>query len=190
MSKIICQSGCTAENPDFEFDNCNPEIVAGGSFRLYMFNDGQSFPDPTIMGSAAALAAYSARASNTSNNADAIRFLTINGDLPIATKNELKISDNRTRTVNKDYVFNFEIDELNDTNRLAIQQLQCGWTGRIVFENDTLLWGGIDEFSEGVLASLDIDLEIPRDNKDITRYKGTLKWTNRHLMHSVENFIR
>jgi hypothetical protein len=162
-----CPDDCTGL-PLVDFDVCAPEIHYGEVSKIYIAAaDADPFTNIEL------LPEWTARLSETSVDPDAIRPLTVLGDLPVAEQSELTISGDRTVVGYKQFVLNFEVDETNGVNYNFMLTAECNLSFLIWFEtSDGVMYGG----NEGILATVRLSLMIPRERTDIVKYMGTAKW--------------
>ena len=114
MSVLIypdCPTDCGGALPAVSFDDCAPAIHYGEVSKLYLANvEAADFTNVEL------LSEWTTRLTADGTNADAIRELTVIGDLPEAERTEITISGDRTIAGVKNFTMNFEIDETNVTN--------------------------------------------------------------------------
>jgi len=163
-----CPINCEGVLVPVDFDICAPEVHYGEVSKIYIAAvDAADFTNIEL------LAEWTARLSETSVDPDAIRPLTVLGDLPVAEQSEVPISGDRIIVGAKQFTLTFEIDETNSINYNMLLTSECNLTFKMWFEtSDGMMYGG----NEGIIASLRLNLMIPRERTDIVKYMGTLKW--------------
>jgi hypothetical protein len=171
MSVLItptCPVSCEGVLVPVDFDLCAPEVHYGEVSKIYIAAvDAADFANIEL------LAEWTARLSETLVDPNAIRPLTVLGDLPVAEQTEISISGDRTIVGFKQFTLTFEIDETSSINYNFLLTSECNLTFKIWFEtSDGQMYGG----NEGIIASLRLNLMIPRERTDIVKYMGTLKW--------------
>jgi len=181
---ITCPDFCTTSVPQMLFSNCSPTTRAGGVDRIYMAN-----PDEINSGTFdwADPADWAAKISNTATALDSIRELTVLGDKPAPEVTERTISDNRKSIVSRAHTLNFTIDDITLENYEWVRSVQCGSTFAVWYTSDggNLLFGGQD----GVQATINTWLEIPRDNTELMVINGSLSWTDKNDPAAIANPI-
>ena len=172
---ITCPVGCEGALVPVNFDLCAPEVHYGEVSKIYLADaDAASFVSYAAIETAAA---WQARIDltdpQTTTGPNVIRVLTVLGDLPVAEQTEISISGDRTIVGAKQFTLTFEIDETNAYNYNFLLTSECNLTFKMWFEtSDGMMYGGLD----GIIASLRLNLMIPRARTDIVKYMGTLKW--------------
>lgn len=171
MSVLIypdCPSDCGGALPAVSFDDCAPAIHYGEVSKLYLANvEAADFTNVEL------LSEWTTRLTADGTNPDAIRELTVIGDLPEAERTEIAISGDRTIAGVKNFTMNFEIDETNVTNYNFLLTTECNLKFKMWFEtSDGILYGG----NEGIEASILMNLVIPRERTDVVKYMGQAKW--------------
>jgi len=164
---ITCQDFCTVEVPKVNFSACSPVVRLGEISKIYIANPEEPISDW------ADPAAWSARLDDSATGTDKIRTLIVEGDMPAAESSTLAISAGRTQQGKKSFTVNFSIDDLSDENIDAQRQFDCGGTFLVWLETyDGQLIGGPD----GISASINMDVIIPRSRDEKQTIQGTLKW--------------
>lgn len=173
MSLPICPTDCTSNLPDYQFDNCNPEINNGEIAWVYYTTD----EDGNGLANAGDALEWDSRLSQSGAGANMIRALRVIGEFPAVGDNEKEISGGRVKDGVKDFIIQGDIDETNQVNHNALRSTECN-TGsqRVWFETrDGLLYGGNDGIRN---AKLKIKLNIPKAYTDIILFPWTVKWKN------------
>lgn len=170
MSRIdpTCQDGCNVRPPDLSFTDCDPEVHEGEIDRLYFMSLGGA-----PLTNVDSLAEWNSRLSNTSTSINAIRFMNVVGEKPVAEGEVIKISRNRKITMHKAHTINFDVDETNQENYDALRELECG--GNFLWWYQTaggLLYGGTD----GIEAYVNLNDMIPKDRAELNIFQGVLTW--------------
>ena len=163
-----CPESCGGALPAVSFDDCAPAIHYGEVSKLYLANvEADDFTNVEL------LSEWTARLTANGTDPDAIRELTVIGDLPEAERTEIAISGDRTIAGVKNFTMNFEIDETNVTNYNFLLTTECNLKFKMWFEtSDGILYGG----NEGIEASILMNLVIPRERTDVVKYMGQAKW--------------
>ena len=106
-----CPESCGGALPAVSFDDCAPAIHYGEVSKLYLANvEAANFTNVEL------LSEWTTRLSENSTDANAIREITVIGDLPEAERTEIAISGDRTIAGVKNFTMNFEIDETNGSS--------------------------------------------------------------------------
>ena len=108
---------------------------------------------------------------NRATTAPYLREFYISGDQPLPTANTFtwKGTD---YTINKDYVFNFDIIDANQANYDFVRQTGCQIDVWAAWDTDG---GSLLGF---VRATLNIDPEFLRGDTSLETYRGSLTWTH------------
>lgn len=168
--EIECADDCESPLPVVEFNICAPVTNFGQIAKMYITNDGYPLTDEND------LAEWILRANLPENDPARILELSVIGDKPLPTANEIELSRGRTANGAKDHIINFRIDETNSANYEAMRQFECGLTVRVWYETfGGLLYGGLT----GVLASIMLGDVIPESTAELITYQGTLKWKSK-----------
>lgn len=164
----VCPENCEGALPPVLFDDCAPEIHYGQIVKLYLANaEAADFTNVEL------LSEWTTRLSADSTDPDAIRELTVIGDLPEPERTEQTISGDRIITGQKQFTMNFEVDETNVVNYEFMLTTECNLKFKLWAEmSDGILYGG----NEGILASVLMNLLLPRERTDVVKYMGTAKW--------------
>jgi len=163
----VCPTGCSATLGTTENDECNPETNGAQIGKLYFTNIGNPLADWT------SAVEWNGRLSDSSANADAIRTLHVVASKPVPASDEKEISLGRKVTGKKTHIVNYKVDETNITNHEFLRQNECG--GNYLFWYETvegLLFGG----TEGIEASMMMDMDIPEALTDLIIFSGKLEW--------------
>lgn len=155
---VACPTDCTtpSEFPTTLINECPDaiDLVESEICTIYVSDidaNGEATAKPATITDAAAWATV------LGNGAGTLRKLNVIGDMPLATKNQVKISKRRTKNGRKSFVVNADIDEFNATNYEMARNLECGYVGRIWIE----IYGGyIFGGADGIKAEL-ADINIP-----------------------------
>ncbi len=168
-----CPTGCTTPLPIVSFDDCNPEIQSGEVSKIYLANADQPFTDVED------IAEWTERLSNSAEDDESIRTLTVAGDKPKPSSTKIDISGGRKVTLSRDHVLNADIDETNDTNHDFVRTLQCGGQYLMWYETSAgkYIYGG----NEGILVTIEPDMVIPRSRGEKIVYQLTMDWKSMFL---------
>jgi hypothetical protein len=168
------------------FNECSPEWHRGQIDRIYVMSVDYPVLTNPKTNPAGFLVEMTARVSNSSVLANAIRVFTVIGEKPEPEKTVVALSNNRNITTSKKHTLPFKIDETSQANRDAVLQWECGNKFRILYENDGLLWyeenNGI-----GIEASLGADFIIPPDRSAVDVIQGSFTWENKFSPESCDN---
>jgi hypothetical protein len=162
---------CETQLPKPKFSLCDPEVNFGQIQKLYLTNPGYPLTDVED------LEEWTDRLSNTSDDVDAIREITVIGEKPEAEETSIQISLNRTVSGPMNHTIPFEIDETNDTNYAWMRSYQGG-PREVTFwyENEAgKIFGG----DSGIRASISVKYVTPRESTDLEKIMGSLTWKNK-----------
>lgn len=177
MALPTCETGCNTSVPAALFNECQPEVNAAEISKIYLTQKGNPLADWTDSSEwTSRLMTYDASASSYAD--DAILELTVLGDKPAPTMNEVPVSGDRTVSFNNEHVVNFTIDETNAVNREWARQMQCNGGNQYLAYFTTsggIMFGG-ENGTDGIPANVKVHTEIVRDRNDIIRINGTLTW--------------
>ena len=151
---------------DVSFNDCAPVRHWGEVSKLFLADASfAGFSDVSQ------LAEWTTNLSDTADNK--IRTLIGIGDLPEPEISEVETSGDRIARGFKTFTLPFEIDETNDTNYNFLLLAECGQKFRLWFQTrDGQLYGGND----GILASFNANLLIPRSKKELSKFMTVSKW--------------
>jgi hypothetical protein len=175
MSVII--PGCPLNCSDFvlpqaEADECAPDWSFGQIDHIYMAP--QDAPAFTNYGS---LAEWTTRLSNTSFDANAVRFFHVIGDMPEAETSEIQISLDRMIQVQKTFVINARTEETGSLNHEFLRFLECGVFVRIWWTaGNKYIYGGND----GIEVSVKANEIIPESREELITIQFTFTWKSKH----------
>ena len=166
-----CPGDCNFDVPEFEMDDCNPDIDEGQISQLFIAkNDAADFVDWT------ALSEWTTRKSNVSPDDDAIRYINIIGDLPAPETNEVEISKKRKIVINRGWVLNFRTEETSVANYNAMRTIQCGSYYKIWFESGKYLYGDNSGIANSFINWSEV---IPEDYNEFKTIQGTVSWDSK-----------
>ena len=170
MSVVTCLEDCDFNLPATSFAECNPEVNLSQIAKIYVAKpEAASFSDPYD------ITEWNTRLSETANDADSIRPLTVIGDKPLPEKTEKTISGNRIVVTDKKHTLNFDIDESNAINHEFVRGSKCIKSVKFWYETiGGKLFGGPD----GINGTIAVDMTLGRADGDIILYQGTLKWSD------------
>ena len=174
----VCPTGCTGILPQLDFDYCDPVLGFGEITHVFLATvDAECFTDE------ASLAEWLARLSNTSADPDAIRFMHVKADKPLAEREEVEISLGRKIKSPATFTLNIDVDDVSDLNHDFMRASQCNQVFRMWYVAAGWLFGGVC----GVEANLNLDYVIERGTKSIHRITGTAKWDAEYSPERVAN---
>lgn len=163
-----CPDGCDFQLPVLSFDICTPSVAFGEITHLYIAaGDAAGFTDVTD------LAEWTARLSDDSVDADAIRTLHVIADLPAASAEEIVISLGRKVYSPADHVINVEIDDVSDSTYEFARATSCNTGYKVWFATPEYIFGG----TEGIDAMLNLRPQIERGIKSVNKLVGTVTWS-------------
>lgn len=169
----ICVAGCAAPLPVVSFDNCTPEVnLSEIEYLLVANSDAEAFTDITDP------VEWTARLSNTSTDANAIRQFRVTGDMPAATDQEVTISGNRKVVIDRTNTVNADIDESNDINHEAFRLMQCGGQFKYWFVTRS---GHVFGGNAGISGSLKVGLVLARGESAFHTYPLVGTWQNKFM---------
>lgn len=171
MSLVLtCPQGCAFQLPSFEQDLCTPNVSFGEITHFYVAaGDAPPFTDVTD------LAEWTARLSDDSTDADAIRTLFVIADLSAATAEEIAISVNRKVYSPADHVINLEVDDITDSVYEFARATSCNLQYRVWVATPSHIYGG----NEGTLGMLNLRPVIERGAKSVNKLVGTFQWSSK-----------
>lgn len=170
MSILIptCPTDCTTLLPEMQFNYCAPTIIYGEIDRLFI---ALATADPFI--DVESDVEWTARLSNTSNDANAIRYMDVIASKPAPEYTEIDISLDRKISPYKSHTIEFKVDDITELNYEFMRQLECGGTFKFWYKtSDGKLFGGTD----GIDVQIKADLVIPDTNEQISNIEGTVSW--------------
>lgn len=166
--------------PIVSFDDCAPEIKSSQLQKLYVaLYTAPAFTNWKNGNQ------WAARISADSQDANAIRELTIIGDVPAPSASEKDVSGGRKIAVNTEYTVNFDIDDTRPLNYEFVRASQCGIGLKVrawYYTGGGMLFGG----NSGIRATMRINPVYGRGD-EIEKYTGTLKWYENESPERTEN---
>lgn len=163
----ICPEDCGDNSAQVEFDECAPEVHEGQIAKIYRTNVGNPLVDWTDP------LEWAARLDDTAASADAILTFHVIGDKPAPTSTPIDISLGRKALGKKEHVINYAVDETNDTNHEFLRTNECGGNALFWYETlEGLLFGG----TEGIEATMFMDMVIPESDTELITFSGTIEW--------------
>lgn len=168
MSLPNCPQGCESNIPVVEFDKCSPDVKNGQIEYIFITKLGE----PLVNWRSEL--EWDSRIDNSGSAANAIRMLTVIGEMPIPESSEKEISSGRKVQGVRKFIINADIDEMNDTNHNLIRELQCNSGKRLVWfqTRDGLLFGD----TSGVEANIKADIIIPKSYTDLILGQLVIEW--------------
>lgn len=179
-----CPTDCsTVSLPSVDFPSCTEAIYEELSeiCGIYMINESSVTPgDPAVVPADwTSLPAWETVLAQT--GADKIRYLVGIGDLPEPEQTIRELSKKRKKLGNKTFQLLFDVDDINDTNREFIRQLECGATVFIWFET---LGGALYGGPNGIKADV-IRANLPLDRGPDSYARGVLQFEWESTCHPV-----
>ena len=167
MINPVCAVNCATTLPPVSFDECQPETNGAQIAKIYVTNIGNPLLDWTNV------VEWNSRLDDTAAAADAILTLHVVGSKPVPASTEKDISLGRKVTGQKTHTLPFKIDETNDINHEFLRQNECGGSYLIWYETlEGKLFGG----TEGIVASLLLDMNIAESSDDLIQNEGKFEW--------------
>lgn len=167
MANPLCDN-CDDPLAVVEFNECAPEINLSEIKRIFMAN--ANAPGFTDVGDATE---WLARLSQTSTATDAIRELTVIGDMPAGSPVTKDISNGRQITIGKDRTINFTIDDVSDANYEMARSTECGGKRKLWFEtHGGKMYGG----NNGIKGKVVMDIVLNRGVDEIETLAGVATW--------------
>ena len=176
-----CPTNCDAALGEVLFDDCAPAINASEIKRLFIAR-----ANATPFTTWATAAEWTTRLSQDGVEPNAIRALTVIGDMPAGAPVQKDISNGRKFTLGKDRTVNFTVDEDSDENYEFFRALECGGKYRIWFEtHGGYMFGG----NEGIKATVNADPILNRGTGEIVTYNGAATWRSKFAPERVKSPI-
>lgn len=173
-----CPTSCSSTLPPVSFDECNPEINGAQVAKVYVTNIGNPLADWTNP------VEWQSRLDDTASAADSILTMHVIGSKPVPTGTEVEISLGRKIVGKKTHVLNVKIDETNITNHEFLRQNECGGNYLIWYETlDGLMFGG----TEGIVASLLLDMNIAESAEDNIVNEGKFEWKSKFTEERIQS---
>jgi hypothetical protein len=171
MANPTCPVDCGTPLPVHSFSDCAPEVnLSEIEWLLYTKASAPGITD------IASVVEWTSRISNTSTSDNAIRQLRVTGDMPVPATQEIVISGQRRKVVDRTNTINADVDESNDTNHAGFRQLQCGGNFRIWFVTRSgHVFGGGTGIKD---VSLTVNLVLGRGEQEIQKYLLVGTWKN------------
>jgi hypothetical protein len=165
---------CTTTLTPLRADDCTTGVIFGRIDRIYLTKVGDGLTDWSSS------VEWTGRIDNATaqpTNGDPyhIRQLNVIGSVAEPEQNEISISANRFAYSLPEFTVEFSIDDTASTDNYAFMQTLIANNGGIYalwLEGGGYLYGGND----GVEATIKLSYEVPEDNNDIVRMRGTAKW--------------
>lgn len=175
-----CPTDCASTLPIVEFDECNPEINGAQIAKIYFTNIGNPLADWT------SAPEWNGRLDDSGVAGDAIRTMHVIGAKPVPESDEKDISLGRKVVGKKTHTVVGSVDETNDVNHEMVRQNECGGNYLMWYETiEGKLYGG----TEGIEASLLMDLEIVEDENEITRFPFKWEWKSKFTEERIDTPI-
>jgi len=166
----VCSLGCASSLPDSLFDECAPEINGAQIAKIYITNIGNplvNWTDPVE---------WDSRINPVVPGPTDIHVLHVIGAKPVPAGTEQEISLGRKIVGKKTHILTMKIDETNATNHEFVRANECG--GQYLFWYETLeglLFGS----TNGIVASLLLDMNIAESADENIVYEGKLEWKSK-----------
>lgn len=181
MSNPLCPNDCDQPLAEVEFDDCAPEINASEIKRVFMAKGNaaafNNWAQPQEWGE---------RLSQAGTEQDAIRELTVIGDMPAGSGVSKDISNGRKYIIGKDRTLNFTIDDVSNKNYDFARSTECGGKYRLWFETmGGKMYGG----NKGIKATVVMDIILNRGTDEIETIAGVATWRAKFSPERVESPI-
>ena len=166
----VCPTSCTADLPDVLFDECSPEINGAQVAKIYVTNIGNPLADWTDP------VEWDSRINPAVPGPTDIKVLHVVGSKPVPAGTETEISLGRKVVGKKTHILSLKIDETNAVNHEFLRENECG--GNYLFWYETLeglLFGSTD----GIVASLLLDMNIAESADEIIVNEGKFEWKSK-----------
>lgn len=179
-----CPTDCsTVDLPTVDFPSCVEAIYEELSeiCGIYIVGESSTTPgEPQVKpGDWTTLAAWEAVLGQTGT--DKIRYLVGMGDLPEPEQTVRTLSKKRKKLGNKIFTLNFDVDDINDTNREFIRAMECGKTVFLWFETlGGALYGGENGIKADVVAA-----NLPLDRGPDSYARGVLQFEWESTCHPL-----
>ena len=164
-----CPTDCTGSVQSVSFNECAPETHYGEISKVYLGpSDLADFADVT------SLAEWVGKLADTGD--DMIRTLIGMGDKPEPEQTETPISGDRIVFGYKKFLFNFDVDETNETNYNFMAMAECGGKFKVWYEtSDGILYGG----NAGLEVSVKVNEIIPRERTGVVKHIYRFSWQSK-----------
>lgn len=164
----ICPANCDQPLNEVAFNDCAPEINLSEIKRLFVAR-----PTATAFTDWKLAAEWTTRLSQDGVEPNAIRELTVIGDMPAGSNITRDISNGRKIQIGKDRTVNFTVDETNDENYEFLRSTECGGKYRMWFETmGGKMYGG----NAGIKANIVMDDVLARGVEEIETFTGVATW--------------
>lgn len=181
MANPLCASDCDEPLAEVEFDDCAPAINLSEIKRVFIAK-GNAAPFATWT----AAAEWTDRLSQSGVEPDAIRELTVIGDMPAGSSVTKDISNGRKYVVGKDRTINFTIDDVSNKNYEFARSTECGGKYRLWIETmGGKMYGG----NSGIKASVAMDIILNRGTDEIETIAGVATWRAKFSPERTESPI-
>jgi len=170
MPLPICPTGCASDLPEVLFDECAPEINGAQVAKIYITNIGNPLTDWTDP------LEWDARINPVASGPTDIKVMHVIGAKPIPAGTEKEISLGRKVVGKKTHILNIKIDETNTINHDFLRKNECGGQYLMWYETlEGLLFGSTD----GIVASLLLDMNISESADDTILNEGKFEWKSK-----------
>lgn len=182
MSTIIptCPTDCSSLLPVLSFDLCAPDIDYGQIRKIYLTTVAAGgLTDWTD------LSEWNSRLSNSTTNADDIRYLHVIGNKDVPEYQEIDISLGRKVYSPKIHKVMFRVDETGEDNYEFMRSaVECNGTYLMWYASgEKYLYGG----DSGIEVNLKLDLVIPEDSKALTYFQGEATWESKFHPERIDD---
>lgn len=178
----ICSANCEEQDlPIFSVDDCNTEILKSGiNMLLFAKVSADSLDDWQNP------AEWATRLSNSSTNANAIRYIKGTGALPEATVQTITYQVNKTKNIGKTRTLTFTVEEANLTIHDLFRHFECGGQYRWWFRTvGGRLYGGND----GITADQAANLVLNSGPEDYEQRTLALSWDAKFMPEATNSPI-
>lgn len=167
--KTVCQDDCEAMLPVVDYKSCKPQLNLSEIRRIFIGKaTAKPFEDWKLP------AEWMQRVSESKDEADTLRPLTVIADKPAPDETIVDVSDGRKVTLKKTMTVNYTSDDTNQTNYEFFTAIECGGQFRIWLETKGgKMYGG----NEGILLSgITASPVNERGNDAYERIEGAFTW--------------
>lgn len=167
-----CAQDClTKKLPATNYSKCAPKVRLSEIRRIAVAaEDADPFvnvEDP---------AEWEARLALPLTNKNAVRWLTVIGDMPAGTPTTITISNGRQITLTKQRVVNYTIDDVSDENYEFMRSMECGGKLKAWLETEgARLFGG----DGGILGTHVQDPVLTRGADGYEQILGVMSWSKK-----------
>lgn len=166
-SPLLCEG---ESMPETDCDWCAPNVRTSEIRRIFLqLTSADDFEDWTQPFE------WVTRLSETSHDRNAIRPISVVGDKPAPNATNVRISLDRTQTVQKEHTVNATMYEVNDTNHAFVMAIKNGRYLKMHYETTGgYMFGG----NGGIMARVTVNMILPKGQGEIMMYQVTITWNS------------